>query len=179
MSAAYSSYVDQPGLLGALSAAGLSPRYVGTTLYVSDLAAAQAFVASYNPLPATQAQAIAQVGAIYLEKIAAGFTYNGVVVGCDETTQGDIDRLSSIASNIAAGRISSAWPSTRQISAMPGQTGGVPVGTPAAMLAFGGAYGTYIADLRFYADSLIGQIQAAATASAVQSIDLTTGWPTS
>jgi hypothetical protein len=49
--APYPGYVSKPGLVQAIEAAGIAVSNVGGVLYVSDLPAAQAIAASYNPLP--------------------------------------------------------------------------------------------------------------------------------
>lgn len=133
------------------------------------------------PLATAQAQAIAQVGAIYLEKIAAGFTYNGVTVGI---LPADIQNITAMAAtamaNIQAaslGITAPAWPSN--FAWLPqGSGASLPLTAP-EMITFGAAASHYVSSLILYADSLIAQIQAATTASAVQAIDITAGWPTS
>ena len=183
MSAAYTSYVDQPGLLGALSAAGLSPRYIGTTLYVSDLAAAQSIVASYNPLAATQAEIITQIQTILSEKIAAGFTYNGVTVGINPSN-GDIQNITAMAATAMANIQATAlgitvepWPTN--FAWLPQGSGASLPLTPAEMITFGDAASHYYSALILYADNLESQVMAATTAADVLAINITTGWPTS
>jgi len=181
MSAAYLNYVDQPGLLSALSAARLSPRYIGTTLYVSDLAKAQSLAAAYNPLPAIQQQALATVAATLAARIAAGFIYGGVLVACDDAAQGKIDRVANMAENILAARSAVTWTSRTWPPFALGNPG-VPIATAQDMVAFGTAVGDYVADNEFHAADLTAQIMAStATAASIAALDLDNSkgtWPT-
>ena len=182
MSTAYPNYVDQPGLLAAMAAAGLSPHFIGTALYVADLAAAQSLVSSYNPLPAIQAQALATVATTLTARISAGFTYNGVLVACDEASQGKIDRVANMAENIIAGRSAVTWTSRTWPPFALGNPG-VPLATAQDMVTFGTAIGDYMADNEFHAADLTAQIMAStATAASIGALDLDNSkgtWPTS
>lgn len=177
----YSEFINQLGLQQALSAAGIACWWEAGNFFVSNLTAAQNIVASYNPVPAMQAALISQVETLLQEKVAAGFTYNGVTVGI---LPADIQNITAMAAtamaNIQAaslGITAPAWPSN--FAWLPqGSGASLPLTAP-EMITFGAAASHYVSSLILYADSLIAQIQAATTAAAVQAIDITTGWPTS
>lgn len=182
MSTAFPNYVDQPGLLAAMAAAGLSPHFIGTALYVADLAAAQSLVSSYSPLPAIQQAALATVAATLASRLAGGFTYNGVVVACDDAAQGRISRVAQMAADILDGKISKAWVSRTWPSMTPGAAGLV-ISTAQDMIDFGAAVGGYVADNEFFAADLEAQILApTSTATSIAALDLDNSqgtWPTS
>ena len=182
MNEEYPNYVDQPGLLAAMAAAGLSPHFIGTALYVSDLSAAQSIVSSYNPLPAIQQAALETVAATLAARIAAGFTYNTVLIACDDVTQGKISRVAQMAADIISGQITKSWTTRTWPSMTPGAAG-LSLSTPQEMIAFGAAVGSYVADNEFYAADLASQIlSSTATASSIASLDLTNSqgtWPNS
>ena len=178
MSTLYSGYVDQPGLISALEAGGVAPFWKGGELYVSDLSAAQAIVASYNALPFAQHQALAILGATLDAKIAAGWTYNGSLIAIDSGSRANIAGKALQASLSLQSGSTVAWPSN-MVWLPQGNGLSLPLPTTQDMIAFGVAASNYYTNLVLYAASLEAQINAATSVSAVQAIDLTTGWPTS
>lgn len=173
----YPGYVDQPGLQAALGSAGVACWWEAGGFYVSDLAKAQAVVAAYDPLPAVRAQTEAQVQATLAGKLAAGFTYSGVLIDCSQTQTDDITSVATIASNILSGKLNETWTAI-EWPAMNGGAG-LPIASAQDMVTFGAAIGHYVSGLKFYALGLISQIRGATTVAAVQAINVTTGWPTS
>lgn len=178
MSALYSGYVDQPGLISALESGGVAPFWKGGQLYVSNLSAAQAIVASYNAIPFAQQQALAQVGATLDAKVAAGWTYNGSLIAIDSGSRANIAGKALQASLSLQSGSTVAWPSN-MVWLPQGNGPSLALATAQDMINFGVAVGNYYTNLVLYAASLESQINAATSVSAVQAIDLTTGWPTS
>lgn len=173
-----------PGLVESAIAAGIS-LYGQNGEWMSDTpVAVSSFVSSYDPLPWLRAQALATVASTLASHIAAGFTYQGVTVEITGEASvvgsptGNIDAMAAIASNTIAGTVTTAWP-TGFGWVGKGTTATIPLSTPQAMVAFAAATGHYKSALIQYANNLEAQIEAATTAAAVQSIDLTSGWPTS
>lgn len=178
----YQGFVDQPGLQQALATAGVACWWKAGAFYVSDLSAAQSLVASYNSLPAIQQAALETVAATLGTRIAAGFTYNTVLIACDDVTQGKISRVAQMAADIISGQITKSWTTRTWPSMTPGATG-LSLSTPQEMIAFGAAVGSYVADNEFYAADLASQILAStATAASIAALDLTNSqgtWPNS
>lgn len=179
----YPGFVNQSGLVEALAAAGIAVATDGTTWEVSDLAKAQSIAASYSPLSYVQRQKVTAAGALLEQKIAAGFTYNGVTVDITGTASipgsatGNISAMAAIASDTIAGTITTPWPVNFAWVGM-GTTATIPLSTPQAMVQFAAAAGHYKSALIQYANQLQAQIEAATTVTAVQAIDITAGWPT-
>ena len=173
----YLGFIDQPGLQQALLAAGIAAYWRGGAFYVSDLATAQAVVAAYDPLGAVRLEAEGQVQATLAAKLAAGFTIGSNVVAIDQTAQAEIGSLAILAMATLGGQVTTPWPSGRTWPVVSGTP--IPLTTPQDLIAVGGPCAHYVWSIRNYAVNLIDQIQAATPASAVQSIDLTTNWPTS
>jgi hypothetical protein len=176
----YPQYVDQIGLTSALSSAGIAWWWESGQLYVSDFAAAQTVVANYNPLPAERAAAIATVETQLAAKIAAGFAYNGAVIGI---LPADIVNINSMASQALltlsppAGVTPAAWPSG--FAWLP-QGPGSPIPlTAAEMLAMANACAHYVSALILYADALAAEIESATTSAAVAAVLSGANWPTS
>ena len=178
----YSGYVDQPGLQQAFATAGIACWWEAGAFYVSNLSTAQSIVSSYNPLPAIQQAALETVAATLAARIAAGFTYNTVLIACDDVTQGKISRVAQMAADIISGQITKSWTTRNWPSMTPGAAG-LSLSTPQEMIAFGAAVGSYVADNEFYAANLASQIlSSTATASSIASLDLTNSqgtWPNS
>lgn len=134
------------------------------------------------PLATAQAQAIATVATTLTARISAGFSYNGVLVACDEASQGKIDRVANMAENIIAGRSTVTWTSRTWPPFALGNPG-VPLPTAQDMVTFGTAIGDYVADNEFHAADLTAQIMAStATAASIAALDLDNSkgtWPTS
>lgn len=174
----YSGYVDQPGLLQAINAGGISTYMQGGALWVSDLAAAQSIAASYDPLPYVKLQAQAEVMATLTAKLAAGFTYSGVLIAIDpQDRRSKLAEAYSLASAIQSGTSTEVWDSNREWPPMTGTTG-VPVSTTQEMINLAAAVGSYVMDLDLYAGSLVSQITGATSASAVATILSNAVWPT-
>lgn len=173
----YPGYVDQPGLQQALGAAGIACWWEAGNFFVSDLTKAQAVVAAYDPLPAVQAQATAQVQATLASKLAAGFAIGSNVIAIDQTAQAEIGSLAILALATLAGQVTTPWPTGRTWPVVSGTP--VPLTTPQDLIAVGAPCAHYVWSIKNYAVNLIAQIEAAITAAAVQAINITTGWPTS
>jgi hypothetical protein len=176
----YPEYIDQLGLQEALVASGIACWWQSGIFFVSDLAAAQAVVANYNPLPAEQAATIATVESALAAKIAAGFTYNGTTIGI---APADIVNINSMASQALltlsppAGVTPAAWPSG--FAWLP-QGAGTPIPLSAAeMLSMANACAHYVSALILYADVLAAEIEVATTSAAVTAVLANANWPTS
>jgi hypothetical protein len=148
---------------------------------VSDLAKAQSLAAAYNPLPAIQQAALATVSATLAARIAAGFTYNGVLVDCSKTQTDDITSVAAVADNILSGRITTAWEVETWPAMTPGAAG-VPLPTAQSMIDFGAAVASYVQNNKFFAVGLTSKIlSSTATASSIAALDLDNSkgtWPT-
>lgn len=175
----YSGYVEQPGLQAAFAAAGIQCQWQGGAMLVSDLTAAQAIVASYNPLPAEQAAAIATVEAALASLIALGLVIGGSTVAIDPTTQSEINQLCNLAHVTIAGLTSVAWPTTptRYWPVLSGAP--IALGTPQDALAIAVPAAHYVWSLKNYAQTLAAQIMAATTSAGVASVLSGASWPTS
>ncbi len=134
------------------------------------------------PLAAAQVNALATVAATLAARIAAGFTYNGILVACDDAAQAKIGRVAQLAENILAGRSAVTWTSRTWPPFALGNPG-VPLPTAQDMVSFGTAVGDYVADNEFHAADLTAQIMAStATATSIAALDLDNSkgtWPTS
>jgi hypothetical protein len=179
MSEIYSNFADQPGLQIALDAAGIGCWWQGGELWVSDLTAAQAIVASYNALPAIQAASVATVEAKLASKIAAGLVIGSSTVAIDPTTQSEINQLCNLAHVTIAGLTSVVWPTTptRYWPVLSGSP--IALATPQDALAIGVPAAHYVWSLKNYADTLAAQIMAATTSAAVAAVITNANWPTS
>ncbi len=130
-----------------------------------------------------QSQVISQIQTILSEKIAAGFTYNGVTVGINPSN-GDIQNITAMAATAMAnlqatalGITVSPWPTN--FAWLPQGSGASLPLTPTEMITFGDTASHYYSGLILYAASLEQQVMAATTAADVLAINITTGWPTS
>lgn len=175
-----SPFSNQAGLVDALAVAGVCSYSVSDGIMVSDIAAAQAVVASYNPLPAEQAAAIATVQATLAAKIAAGFAYGGTTIGISPV---DIVNINSMASQALltlsppAGVTPAAWPAG--FAWLPQGVGNpIPLTAP-EMLLMANACAHYVSALILYADALAAQIEAATTSAGVAAVLTNANWPTS
>ncbi|WP_029313209.1 hypothetical protein [Acidiphilium angustum] len=175
----YAGFVDQTGLLDAFSAAGIGWWWEGGGLWVSNLTAAQAIVAAYNPLPAEQAAAIATVEVALASLIAAGLVIGSSTVAIDPTTQSEINQLCNLAHVTIAGLTSVVWPTspTRYWPVISGPP--IALGTPQDALAIGVPAAHYVWSLKNYADTLAAQIMAETTSAGVASVLSGASWPTS
>jgi hypothetical protein len=176
----YSKFEGLLGLQDALTASGIEYAWINGVFFVSNLTAAQAVVANYNPLPAEKAAAIATVETTLAAKIAAGFTYNGTKIG---VAPADIVNINSMASQALltlsppAGVTPAAWPSS--FAWLP-QGAGTPIPLSAAeMLSMANACAHYVSALILYADALAAEIEAATTSTAVTAVLTNANWPTS
>lgn len=175
----YSGFVDQPGLRDAFAANGIGCWWQAGELWVSDLTAAQTFVANYNPLPAEQAAAIAAVETTLGGLIAAGLAIGSSTVAIDPTTQSEINQLCNLAHVTIAGLTSVVWPTspTRYWPVISGPP--IALGTPQDALAIGVPAAHYVWSLKNYADTLAAQIMAATTSAGVAAVISGAAWPTS
>lgn len=173
----YSGFVDQTGLLAALGAKGVGYWWQGGALYVTDLAAAQAVVTSYNPVPAKQSAAIATVQATLAAKISAGLVIGSSTVAIDPTTQSEINQLCNLAHVTIAGLTSVSWPTGRYWPVLSGSP--IALTTPQDALAIGVPAAHYVWSLKNYADTLAAEIMAATTSAAVAAVLTNANWPTS
>lgn len=173
----YSGYVDQPGLQAAFAAAGIQCQWQTNTMLVSDLAAAQKIVASYNPLPAEQAAAIATVQATLAAKIAAGLVIGASTVAIDPATQSEINQLCNLAHVTIAALTTAVWPSGRYWPVIAGSP--IPLATPQDAISIGVPAAQYVWSLKNYALTLTAEIEAATTSAALASVLATAVWPTS
>jgi hypothetical protein len=165
-----------PGIFPALQAAGISWETLDGSFNVSDLAASQALIASYNPLSFVQAQAAVAVDAQLASVIAAGFTYQGVLIAIDPPSVAHLTAMAAIASNMISGLITTPWPAS--FAWLPHGAGpSLALATPQAMVTFAGAVGQYVSACILFANALAAQILAATTLGAVQAINVTAGWP--
>ena len=172
-----SPFTNQTGLIEALASAGVCSYPSGDGLMVSDLTAAQNIIASYNPVPAEQAAALATVKATLAVKIAAGLVIGSSTVAIDPTTQSEINQLCNLAHVTIAGLTSVVWPTGRYWPVISGSP--IPLTTPQDALAIGVPAAHYVWSLKNYADTLTAQIEAATTSAEVASILSGTAWPTS
>lgn len=177
----YPAYTDQPGLQAALAAANIAFWWQNGVAQVSDLAAAQAIVAAYNPLPALQAAAITQVTAQLESLITVGYTYQGVLISIDAASTNKIDAMCTRALANLQGTALGVTVQPFPVISWPAQNGGpaLSIATPQVMVEFGDAIGHYVCAIEQYANVLATQIAEAATVTALQAINLTTGWPSS
>jgi hypothetical protein len=178
----YPGYIEQPGLQAALAAAGITFWWQNGEAQVSDLAAAQAVVAAYNPLPAMQAAATAQVKAQLAKLIAAGCTYQGVLVAIDADGLTNINSWQARAlANLQAttlGLTVAAW-SASFVWLPQGDGATLPLSTAQAMVEFASVVTQYVSDIIVCANTLESQIAAADSVAALQAINLTSNWPSS
>ncbi len=173
----YSGYVDQPGLQAAFVAAGIQCQWQRGAMLVSELTAAQNIVASYNPVPAEQAAAIATVESTLAGLIATGLVIGSSTVAIDPTTQSEINQLCNLAHVTIAGLTSVVWPTGRYWPVISGSP--IALGTPQDVLAIGVPAAHYVWSLKNYADTLAAQIMAATTSAAVAAVITNANWPTS
>lgn len=169
---------EVPGLLAAITASGYWAREEDGAWIASDAPSVQAIINGYNEFPATQQQAVAAAYAKLATIIAVGYTYNGVLIAIDDAGRADLTAMAAIASNTIAGIVTTAWPSTFAW-APKGLGASLPLGTPQSMIVFAAAAGHYVSANVQYAEALAQQIMAATTVAEVQTISITTGWPTS
>lgn len=172
-------FTYQIGMRRAVAAAGHQLILLNGEWFADDASAVNSIIAAYDPLPAVQQEALATVAATLASKLGAGFMYSNVLVAIDpQGRRSKIAEAASLAQAILGGTSTQTWNSSRVWPPMTGTTG-VPIGAPQAMIDMAAAIGSYVMDLDLYAGSLAAQIMAATSASAVQAINLTSGWPAS
>ena len=169
------------GLQSAITSAGHTLMLLDNTWVTDNPTAVAAIIASYNPLAAVQAQAVASVQAQYLSLIKAGFTYQNVLVSIDPISQANINSMASQAivtlQATSLGVSVQPWPANF-VWLPQGAGNNLPL-TASQMITFASAVAHYVSALILYLDSLIAQIQAATTTDAVAAILSGAVWPTS
>jgi len=176
--------VPQPlpmGLQAAVAQAGHVLIYMDGNWVADDAAAVSALITNYSPLAATQAAAIAQVEAQLAAKMAAGFTYNGVLIGIGQADIININAMGSTAMvTLQAAALNAtvpAWPAN--FAWLPqGEGASLPL-TAQEMLSFAAAVSHYVSALILYQDILVEQIKAATTVAAVNAVLAGASWPSS
>ncbi len=172
-----SPFNNQAGLIDALAATGVCSYSVSDGIMVSDLAAAQTLIASYNPLPAEQDAAVASVQTTLAGLVAAGLKIGGNVVAIDPVTQDEINQLCNLAHVTISGLTSIVWPSGRYWPVVSGSP--VSLTTPQDAIAIGVPAAHYVWSLKNYALTLAAQIEACTTSAEIASVLLGASWPTS
>jgi hypothetical protein len=176
------------GIQEALGAEGYTALPWNGKWVGDNVQAINAFIASYDELPAVKKQAIATVEQSLQDKINAGLSYTWTdssgtqqksVIALDEMMQGKVNRMVAIASNTLnppSGITMPIWPSSTMWATQSGPL--LPVATPGAMLQLGAAVGHYVMGLDQYAQYLALQIEGASSASDVATILSGASWPT-
>jgi hypothetical protein len=171
------TWIENPGLYAALVAAGHSVIHYSTGAWSPDPTPTQDFINAYSAVPFVQHQALEALAAQLAKVIAAGFTYQTVLVAVDDASIGKITAQAAVASNTIHGLLTTAWPSS--FAWLPQGAGApLPLSTPQDMITFAGAVAAYVSNVILYAASLEAKILAATSVSGVEAVTLTTGWPT-
>ncbi len=149
-------------------------------LWVGDVTTAQNSLSSYVGSAAQLAwnQNLQQeaLATLYGSKFVAGFNYNTENFQIDPASQSNIASMGSLAAavvNNTPGAL--AWPSS--FFWIASNNSQVPM-TAAQMYAFSQAVASYVSALVVNNFSLKQSIAAAATMTALQAINITSGWPT-
>jgi len=120
--------------------------------------------------------AIAAIGAMLAEKIAAGTEIDGGLhVALDDGSRANMGGMATTA--LAALSGAAPWPASYSQGWITIENLRFPLSTPEAGLALAAAVGDHYAQLRQHARDLKDAVDAAADAAALAGIDLQNGWP--
>lgn len=167
----WTTFNDQGrAFVDALEAAGIAAYWLDGVFQVSDLPAAQALLASFDPLPLAKAAKREQVNAIKLEREIAGCV---TPLGRVDTDQKSRDFVAGAVQMALLAKMANApflinWTMEDDTDVAHNAD---------QMIALGQAVGAFHATVHGYARYLKGQIEAATSLAELDAINIQTGWP--